>query len=99
METMETMETMEDTVCLERQVSVPGPTELRRAEWRSCCFVLDRRCLRFLVQVLITVSMMGFSMYKLVVSEACSPDQQVFTSMLTLCLSIWLPAPSIHKNE
>ena len=97
---------MEDTICLARQVSILGnsgqaspATELRRAEWRSCCFVLDRRCLRFLVQVLITVSMMGFSMYKLVVSDACSPDQQVFTSMLTLCLSIWLPAPSIHKNE
>lgn len=93
---------MEETVGLAQEVGdneQPPAAELRRTEWRSCCFILDRRCLRFLVQVVITVSMMGFSMYKLVVSDPCSPDQQVFTSMLTLCLTIWLPAPSIHKNE
>ena len=71
----------------------------RANEWRSCCFTLDRRCVLFLVQVIITLLMMVFSMYKLVVSDECSPDRQVFSSILTMCLSIWLPAPRISKKD
>ena len=74
-------------------------SEQRANEWRSCCFTLDRRCVLFLVQVIITVLMMVFSMYKLVVSDECSPDRQVFSSILTMCLSIWLPAPRISKKD
>ena len=74
-------------------------TEQKMNEWRSCCFTLDRRCLLFLVQVVITILMMVFSMYKLVVSDECSPDRQVFSSILTMCLSIWLPSPRISKKD
>ena len=71
--------------------------EQKKNEWKSCCFILDKRCLLFLVQVIITILTMLFSMYKLIVSDECSPDRQVFSSILTMCLSIWLPAPKIGK--
>ena len=73
--------------------------ENKRNEWRSCCFILDRRCLLFLMQVVVTILMMLFSMYKLAVSDECSPDRQVFSSTLTLCLSIWIPSPKIGKKD
>jgi hypothetical protein len=74
-------------------------TENKRNEWRSCCFILDRRCLLFLIQVIVTLSLMFFSMYRLVVADACSPDKQVFVSLLTMTVSIWIPSPKLSKKE
>ena len=71
----------------------------RANEWRSCCFTSDRRCVKFLAQLSITLLMMIFSMYKIIESDECSSDKQVFSSILTMCLSIWLPAPTISKKD
>ena len=74
-------------------------TENKRNEWRSCCFTLDRRCLLFLVQVLVTFSLMIFSMYRLVIADECSPDKQVFIGLLTMVVSVWIPSPKLSKKE
>ena len=62
--------------------------------WKSCCLVMDRRGVIFFSQLSISVMVMAFSIRQLIWLEDCN-SQQTYTGLLTLCLGVWLPAPSM----
>jgi hypothetical protein len=62
--------------------------------YKSCCIgQSDKRLLKFIVQTVISLSLVGFSFYMLSSGVDCS-EQAVYVSILTSVLSLWLPSPS-----
>ncbi len=71
-------------------------TRTRRVEdpeiWRSCCLDVDKRVVQFSVQVMFSLILIIFSMYMLMNTDNCS-EQQVYVSLLTLVIGVFLPNP------
>jgi hypothetical protein len=74
------------------EVALPPPVE----RWDSGCIQIDKRATIFFSQLSISVLVMGFSIYQLCTLNECAP-QQAYIGLLTLCLGVWLPQPSITK--
>ena len=65
--------------------------------WRSCCFGdVNKDAMVFFTQISILFSFMSFCCYQLVSLENCEA-QQLYTSLITLCLGILCPAPKMRK--
>jgi len=70
-------------------------TKLRyETTWDSCCLRLDKRATIFFSQLSISVMVMSFSTLQLVRLGDCE-SQQAYIGLLTLCLGVWLPQPSM----
>ena len=61
-------------------------------EWKSCCFQVDKRVLGFTVQMLVSMSVLMFSMVKLTVGDGGC----FYESLVMLVVGFWLPSPSLH---
>ena len=65
--------------------------------WRSCCFGdVNKDAMVFFTQISILFSFMSFCCYQLVSLEDCEA-QQLYTSLITLCLGILCPSPKMRK--
>lgn len=71
--------------------------ERERNRWDICCSKTDRRALKFLVQVIFGLSIVIFSMVMIVVRV--DQDNAVFYSMLSGTVGLFLPHPTINKEE
>jgi hypothetical protein len=66
--------------------------------WDSCCLRLDKRATIFFSQLSISILVMVFSTIQLVRLVDCE-SQQAYIGLLTLCLGVWLPQPSMAKGS
>jgi hypothetical protein len=64
--------------------------------WSINSYVLDRRSVIYITHVSISMIMILFCMYQLVMLEGCH-SQQLYSSLLTLVIGIYLPSPSVPK--
>lgn len=67
--------------------------------WDSCCLRIDKRALLFFSQLLISLIVIFFCIYQLVVSPNCD-SKTPFMGLLTLVVGVHLPQPTMgHKKE
>ena len=66
----------------------------RKTYWKSCCFKLDRRAVKFFSQLFISLIMIVFCLYKLHTVYKC--DSDVYMSLLTMILGIFIEAPRLN---
>lgn len=64
--------------------------------WRSCCLYVDKHAMFFVVQVVVSMIIIIFSIYQLVYLEDCH-SQQMYSSLLTLVVGVFLPSPRMGK--
>lgn len=65
--------------------------------WRSCCFGdVNKDAMVFFTQISILFSFMSFCCYQLISLKNCEA-QQLYTSLITLCLGILCPSPKMRK--
>ena len=69
------------------------------AEWKSCCFKLDKDFMKFFVQVAISFMILTLSIYKLMVITDNSEDKSLYVSLLTLILGIYTNVPSVKVKK
>ena len=63
-------------------------------EWRSCsgCGKCDKHLLIFTSQLSISIMVIVFSMYQLLISQSCERDG-LYSGTLTFIVGSWLPSP------
>jgi len=64
----------------------------RKIYWKSCCFELDRRAVKFFSQLTISLIVIIFSLYQLYRDK----DKDVYLSLLTMILGIFVEAPRLN---
>jgi len=65
--------------------------------WKSCCFgEINRDALMFFTQISILFCFMTFCCYQLVALDNCEA-QQLYTSLITLCIGVLCPNPRMRK--
>lgn len=77
---------LKDVVELERDLIDSENT------YRSCCLILDKRALAFFSQFTISLGVLLFSMYKLIISDSCE-DTQVYIGLITMIIGVYIPSP------
>ncbi len=66
--------------------------------YKSCCLLIDKRFAEFMVKLLVVLSVIGFSLYKLNSLEECD-KQQPYLALLTLLIGLVFPViESITKT-
>ena len=63
--------------------------------WESCCFIIDRRVLIFVSQLLIGLIIIGFCIYKL---SANDENPALYYGLLTFIIGVFLPSPKVNKS-
>ena len=81
---------------INRRLDIEEKKEERHYDCESCCFrsKIDKRMARFIIQAILSVSMIGFSMYKLNSNLDCN-ESNVYIAMISSIFSIWIPSPSV----
>lgn len=62
--------------------------------WRSCCLIIDKAALKFLIQSGVLAGIIVLSASMLVVSSDCN-NQRNWSALLTLCLGVFIPSPKL----
>lgn len=62
--------------------------------WICLCCKLNKGMTKFFVQVFISLSILGLSIYKLIILEE-GDDKSLYISLMTLILGIYTPQPNI----
>jgi len=68
-------------------ISVTNPNKYL---YKSCCLLIDKRFAEFMVKLLVVMSVIGFSLYKLNTLEECD-KQQPYLALLTLLIGLVFP--------
>ena len=76
------------------QVFVDEAANERKNVWKSCCFEVDRRFVKFIIQVLITFLILVFSLIKIIADPSCEASN-TYTSIISGILGFWLPQPTL----
>ncbi len=69
-------------------------TEEANEEWKSCCLKVDKNAVKYFVQVGILSGLVIFSAVMLVVEKDCV-SQRNYSSLLMICLGVFLPQPKM----
>jgi hypothetical protein len=64
----------------------------RKIYWKSCCFDLDRRAVKFFSQLSISLIVIIFSLYQLHKEK----NTEIYLSLLTMILGVYVEAPRLH---
>lgn len=88
--------TPDELECL-RDLEVKIQSKTKNIGWFVNSFWLDRRVVIYLTHVCISIVVVTFCMYQLVMLEGCH-SQQLYSSLLTFIIGIYLPSPSIQKK-
>ncbi len=64
----------------------------RKIYWKSCCFDLDRRAVKFISQLSIFLIVVIFSLYLLHNKKIT----EIYLSLLTMILGVYVEAPRLH---
>ena len=73
--------------------------EFERATMLRCCSGTncDKRALTFMATFYITFAVSTFCMVQLYRVDKC--DSDIYITLLTMCLSIWLPSPTLQAKN
>jgi len=63
----------------------------RKIYWKSCCFELDRRAVKFFSQLTISLIVVIFSLYQLYKEK----NTDIYLSLLTMILGVYVEAPRL----
>jgi hypothetical protein len=64
--------------------------------WKSCCFTVNVRALKYIIQVSILTMLIIYSSVMLVVNPECE-SQRNYSSLLMICLGCFMPQPKISQ--
>jgi hypothetical protein len=67
-------------------------------ELRSCCFYLDKRVMEYFTKIIVLFIFCVFFCVQLFRIDNCDSNQ-LYSSLLTLCLGIFLPSPRLTKDD
>jgi hypothetical protein len=84
---------------LEENLDSPNLSRIsssKKVYWKSCCFLLDKRAVQFFSQLFLSLIIMSFCIYQLIVLDKC--DSAEYLSLLTLVLGVYVPTPKINTN-
>jgi len=76
--------------------SVEIVESVESAEWKSCCFKLDKNAAKYITQVSILGGLIIFSATMLVIDKDCN-SQRNYSSLLMICLGTLIPSPKFVK--
>lgn len=78
---------------------IEGSVEFKRQNLWVCLgdFNLDKRCIMYCVQVVMSLIVLCFSMYQLIHLDKENEDPSVYVSLLSGILSWYIPSPSLHQ--
>ena len=65
-------------------------------EWKSFCLRVDKNAIKYFIQVGILGGLITFSATMLVVDKSCE-SQRNYSSLLMVCLGVFIPQPKISK--
>ena len=65
--------------------------------WKSCCLIVDKSAIKYFVQVSILFFLIVLSSTMLVIDQNCN-NQRNWSALLTLCLGVFIKAPSIGNK-
>ena len=93
------IEMKQDEAELVPAVVAQGEPDFDKQVFFWCCSgsKCDRRALIFAVTAFLTIVCSFFSMFQLYSVDKC--NNEVYVSLLTLCLSVWFPAPSLNSKN
>jgi hypothetical protein len=63
--------------------------------WKSACFTLDRRAIRFFTQLFIGLVIIFFCIFKLMDENLSCESSNTYISLLSTTIAIFLPSPTI----
>jgi hypothetical protein len=86
-----------DRLKLEHQIDMDN--NVAANVWKTSCLAVDRRCLIFMNQVMFSLAIMIFSMFKLSDNELDTEQHMVYLSLLTTIIGIFLPSPSLRRGD
>ena len=66
--------------------------------WTSCCLQLDSRILNFAVQTVFLFTVLIFCIYMLFATQDDCSAQQLYSSILTLILGVYIPGPMANRK-
>jgi len=70
----------------------------RETLFKSCCFFVDQRCIKFGSQVCFSLILMGFSIYKLCVTDDDAHNAPYYV-LLSSTVSAWMPNPKLPIDK
>ena len=73
------------------------PNSDRQIRWKSCCLYADKDAIMYFSQIFVLFCFLSFCCLQLVRLESCE-GQQLYSSLVTLCLGILCPNPRIKKR-
>lgn len=79
-------------------IQVAEPTVVEPKIWKSCCLTQDSNAVRFYSRIVITVMIIAFCMYQLIVLENCEA-QSLYSGILMACVGIWFPSPATYGSS
>ena len=85
---------------IESPVGHPVEMDYSSYMWVCCCSksgTTDKRIIVFFSQFSITLIIIFFCIYQLILSNSCESDQ-LYMSLLTLVIGIYLPNPKMRKK-
>ena len=63
--------------------------------WRSCCFIINKNFLKYIIQVFISCIILSLCSYKIIIIDE-KEDKSIYISLITLVTGVFLPSPSPH---
>jgi len=71
--------------------------EDQNEKWQSCCFnrTTDSHLMKYMTQLTVSIAILTFSMTQIIRDV---PSKEVYFSMISCIIGIYIPAPS-HKRE
>ena len=66
--------------------------------WESCCIRIDKRAVLFFSQLMISLIIIFFCIYQLVILPDCE-SKTPFMGLLTLVIGVWVNPPTMgHRS-
>lgn len=81
---------------IEHAVDIKTKLDHEKNTWTSCCITTDKRFVVFISQFIISVMVLGFSMYMLIVKDSC--DNQVYVGLISMTIGLYIPQPKVKDN-
>lgn len=78
---------------LKAAIHIKEEFDEKQHQWRSCCLTMDRRFVVFIVQAIVSCSILIFSMVMLFYKDSC--DNQIYIGLISTIIGLYMPAPRI----
>ena len=85
-----------DTLSIENNQLSKIVPDNQTTTWKSCCIEVDKNAFKYIIQVSILAVIISTSCVMLVVDHDCG-QQRNWSGILTLCLGILVPSPTLHS--